>query len=470
MKQESRLRASYILFDYLTINVGWLIFNIVRYISLPQEWKMITLDSWLFTFPPVVLGQFFIPIMMVILYAISGFYNYVSEKSRLTEAGNTAFISLIGTLIIFFAVLINDSVPERVRNYELILILWLLMFLPCYISRVLITMRQRRRLKDGTGLYTAIVIGPASAVHTMVRKLSPAGKIRQFNIIGTVTTDSYNDRTNLQSFNINQLEQAINDLQPQVLILAEGSMNLSQKLDLITKLFRTGIDIYVPVDLYRTITSRPKISSLTNEPLINISRPNISEATINLKRIGDVVVSAITLILLTPIFAVVAIAIRRDSPGPIFYRQERVGYRKRIFKIIKFRTMYCNAEANGPTLSTVDDPRVTRVGKFLRKYRIDEFPQFWNVLRGEMSIVGPRPEREYYINKIVERVPHYSLVHQVRPGITSWGMVKFGYAGNVDEMIERLNYDLLYLDNVSFGVDLKILCYTVNTVITGKGV
>ena len=132
--------------------------------------------------------------------------------------------------------------------------------------------------------------------------------------------------------------------------------------------------------------------------------------------------------------------------------------------------MKVDAEANGPTLSTLDDPRITKLGKIMRKYRLDELPQFWNVVKGDMSLVGPRPEREYYIKQIIKIAPYYSLVHQVRPGITSWGMVKFGYASNVDEMISRLKYDLLYIENVSLAVDLKIIFYTINTVFTGKGI
>ena len=170
-----------------------------------------------------------------------------------------------------------------------------------------------------------------------------------------------------------------------------------------------------------------------------------------------------------PVYAVLALSVRLDSPGPVFYRQCRIGYHKRPFDIIKFRTMRTDAEEAGPALSADEDPRITRLGKILRKYRLDELPQFWNVLKGEMSLVGPRPEREFYIRQIMERQPAYSLIHQVRPGITSWGMVKFGYATSVDEMIERLRYDLLYLENVSFGVDLKILFHTVSTVLCGRG-
>lgn len=179
--------------------------------------------------------------------------------------------------------------------------------------------------------------------------------------------------------------------------------------------------------------------------------------------------SALALVLLAPVYMVIAVAVKADSPGPAFYSQERVGYRGRRFMIRKFRTMHTDAEAAGPQLSSDGDRRITRVGAVLRKYRLDELPQFWNVFIGQMSIVGPRPEREHYLRLIARKAPCVELLHQVRPGLTSWGMVKFGYARNVDEMVERLAYDMLYIENVSFGVDLRIMLHTINTVLTGKG-
>ncbi|MDE6612513.1 MAG: sugar transferase, partial [Muribaculaceae bacterium] len=227
--------------------------------------------------------------------------------------------------------------------------------------------------------------------------------------------------------------------------------------------------LFVTPDLMSMMTSRHKVSQVVSEPLVDITNANISPSAVNLKRFGDVVVSALALVALLPVYAAVALAVKLDSRGPVLYRQERVGYHKRPFRIIKFRTMRVDAEASGPALTRDNDPRITRVGAFLRKYRLDELPQFWNVLKGEMSLVGPRPERAYYIERIARRVPSYSLIHQVRPGITSWGMVKYGYAADVDQMIERLPYDLLYIENVSLGVDLKILFHTVSTVLRGRG-
>ena len=196
----------------------------------------------------------------------------------------------------------------------------------------------------------------------------------------------------------------------------------------------------------------------------------MSQCMLNMKRVSDIVISFFTLLIISPLLLAVAIAVKCSSKGPIFYKQSRIGYHKRPFNIYKFRSMYIDAEISGPALSTLNDPRITSVGRFLRKYRLDELPNFWNVLRGDMSLVGPRPEREYYIKQIMAKAPYYTLIHQVRPGITSWGMVKYGYASDVDGMVERLRYDLLYIENVSLLVDLKILFYTVQTVFTGKGI
>lgn len=187
------------------------------------------------------------------------------------------------------------------------------------------------------------------------------------------------------------------------------------------------------------------------------------------KRILDIIGSMIGILLSSPIILLAAIMIKRTSSGVIIYKQERRGYKGQPFYIYKLRSMYTDAEPDGPLLASLDDPRITPFGKFMRKWRIDELPQFYNILIGDMSLVGPRPERAYYIDKIVAQHPEYLELLTCKPGLTSLGMVKFGYAENIYEMIERMQYDLEYIKNSSLWNDVKIIIQTFVVLTNGKG-
>jgi len=450
MTLKTGIRLSYAACDYLMVAAGWLVFNIVRYYT-----GTITddLPTFLWHYPQVLAGQALIPPMMVLCYLISGFYNEVLFKSRLDDINNTLVVSAAGTLIIYFVVLVNDNIPERMRVYETLLVLMGLLSAPTMAARLLITYIRRRHGRRRGGFIRAVVVGGGAEARRVGRELQRSGDAGVFDVKASIGPEEAGRLT------------AGGDIDA-VIVADQGAGSA----DLLATLYRTGLQIYITPGLYSLITSRPRMSKVVGEPLINITNANLPPSTQNFKRAGDIICSAVALVALLPVYAAVALAVRLDSPGPVFYRQERVGYHRRRFRIIKFRTMHTDAEPDGPALSAPADPRVTRVGRFLRKYRLDELPQFWNVLRGQMSLVGPRPEREYYAERIREHVPYYSLIHQVRPGITSWGMVKYGYASTVDEMIERLRYDLLYVENVSLGLDIKILFHTVSTVLTGRGV
>ena len=257
--------------------------------------------------------------------------------------------------------------------------------------------------------------------------------------------------------NIDNLISVINDEKIEEVIIAIESHERSKIQEIVVKVKSTNVQIRAVPDILDIISGNVKMSSIFGVPLIEMSHDTMPAWQINVKRLIDSVVSLMAIILLSPTYIVLAICVKFSSKGPIFYCQERLGRYAKPFKIIKFRTMYVDAEKDGPALSSDNDPRITPLGRFMRKVRFDELPQFVNVLKGDMSLVGPRPEREFYIEQIVQRAPHYYSVFKVRPGITSWGQVKYGYAENVDEMVDRLKYDIIYLENMSLYLDIKIL-------------
>lgn len=473
MSDSTCQRCIYILSDFVAGNVAWFLFNLIRYYTLPYNYSSMSLPMY-YAMPMVLLGQFIFPLMMIALFAVSGFYNEVFFKSRVENIVNTFGISLLGSIVIFFVALFNDSIDDRLKNYELVAILWMLIGLVTLFPRLIITHTVARRIKDRKISFNTMIVGLSPKALSLAEDLAHRYTDMGFNIIGFVNVSADNNIAtvidDLPVYNINELSQLIEPLNIDSFIIAHSGPDMSGTVEIVNRLFPMGKSIFITPDLFHFITLRPRTRMVSGEVLIDVSKSQIPASTINIKRISDVVVSAITLVIISPLLGILALLVKASSPGPVIYKQERVGYKKKPFNIYKFRSMYVDSEASGPALASPDDKRITPLGHILRKYRLDELPQFWNVLKGDMSIVGPRPEREFYLRQIIERAPYFSLLHQVRPGITSWGMVKYGYAENVDEMLERAKYDLLYIDNVSLIVDLKILMYTLETIISGKGI
>jgi exopolysaccharide biosynthesis polyprenyl glycosylphosphotransferase len=253
-----------------------------------------------------------------------------------------------------------------------------------------------------------------------------------------------------------------------ILDLNEKSKELSI-YTLINRLYPCNVEISVVPSLYDMLTGAAMIGELGDQPLIPISEHKMSDTELCIKRAFDVVVSAVMLVLLVPVYVVIALLVRCSSEGPVIFKQERIGLHGVPFNILKFRTMCVTAEEGKPKLCVDDDPRVTRVGRFLRKYRLDELPQFWNILKGDMSIVGPRPERRYFIDQIEQKAPYYCMIYKIRPGLTSWGPIKVGYTDTLDKMIRRLNYDVVYIENMSLRLDVEIMFHTIGVLLNGKG-
>ena len=465
-----RQRIKYVVGDFLMSNLAWFIYNIVRYqMGTVVGWPY--LESYLKS-NMVVAGQIFFPLMMMVTYIFSGYYNNVCRKSRVQELLTTAASATINTLLIFFLALINDVVGVRGSDYEMIFILWALLFGLVYLVRYFITHYAIEQIKSRKWTFPTLIIGSGSAAVAFANKLNAMRRSSGHDIKGFVNIPGENPVKGnpLPCYDLDELKEVCDQEGIWELIVVPTRDDTHQTMNAINKLFALGLPIMISPERFNMIQSQVRISDIYGEPLVNISRSSMSDSGKNIKRAIDVIVSLAALIILTPLYAIVACIIKGTSPGPVFYLQERIGLHNKPFNIIKFRSMVQDAEVGGqPQLSSDDDPRITPFGRFMRKYRIDELPQFWNVLMGDMSIVGPRPERKFYIDQITKRVPSYALLHQVRPGITSMGMVKFGYAKNVDEMVERVKYDLMYLDNMSLMNDLKILIYTIKIVFTGRG-
>ena len=465
--KKSKPAGKYILSDFISASVAWLLFNILRYEVFAIDEGADSLLDYL-QYPGVLGGQVVIPLFWLVLYYFSGYYNKPFGKSRLTELFSTFITVLIGTVFVFFALLLDD-IPRSIDiYYKLFFGMFGLQFFITYIPRLLITQSGMRKIKNREWAMKVLIIGAGGKAVRIAHDLYRLG----YDICGFVSED---ERTPVKA-DRNQVLGTVEDIPVLMekenvdeIVLAVESKNNKALLGILYSLYRYKRPIKVLADRFNML-SKIQLRTIRGIPLVDVTDNNFSPAEQNIKLFLDKVCSVVALLLLSPLFAYIAWRVKKDSPGPVFFRQERIGYLGQPFWMYKFRTMYVNAEENGPSLSSEDDLRVTPFGRIMRKYRLDELPQFWNVLKGDMSLVGPRPERKYFIDEIVKTAPYYYLLHNVRPGITSLGMVKYGYAASVDKMVERMEYDILYYENMSLTLDLTILIYTVKTVITGKGV
>jgi exopolysaccharide biosynthesis polyprenyl glycosylphosphotransferase len=426
------------------------------------------------SFSQVLKGQIIVPVGWLILHYYSGYYNKPLEKSRLSEFFVTLGAVFAGTIAVFFGVLLDD-LPESIHTYhKLFFYLFLFSFCFTYFFRLIITNAASKKIKKREWTINALILGNGEKARQTKELLDKPSEALGYTIQGFIDTNAilpYQKTGELPVIgSLADLGTLIKELHTEDLIVAVDSDDDDELLELLYSLYQYKLPIKLPISHTKLLTGGINIQTITGHPLIDVTANNFPEGGKNIKFTLDKLVSGLVLLLLSPVYLYLAIRVKSDSPGAVFIKQPRIGYLGKPFMIYKFRTMRDDAEKDGPLLSSENDERITPFGQIMRKYRLDEFPQFWNVLKGDMSLVGPRPERKYYIDRIVKQAPYFYLLHNVRPGITSWGMVKFGYARNVEEMIERMQYDILYYENMSLMLDVKILIYTIKTICTGKGI
>ncbi len=463
--------AKYVLADLLGSALAWTLFYLYRKaylepIKFGQEVPL-TLDI------NYLKGLIIIPLFWFGLYTVVGGYRDIFRRHRTKELGQTILISLIGVVVIFFVLLLDDEVANYRYYYRSFLALFLLHFGITFLLRFLLTSATVRRVHDRRIGFNTILIGGNERALAIYEEIQGMPKSPGNRFIGFVNVNGGDQL--LASIGLprlgkwHELGKVIAEHEVEEVIIAVDSGEHEHISRIMNELEGTNVRIKVIPDMYDILSGSVKMSSIFGLPLIEVNPEIMPAWQFSLKRIIDIIVSVIALLVLSPVFLLIAILVRRSGPGPILFRQVRIGKHRKPFTIVKFRSMHCDAERDGPQLSSSSDPRTTGIGKWLRRSRMDELPQFWNVLKGDMSLVGPRPERQFFIDAISEVAPHYRHLHKVRPGITSWGQVKFGYAENVDQMVRRLKYDILYIENMSLAVDLKILAYTVLIILKGDG-
>lgn len=460
----------YIIFDVVAALLVWLLFYLYRRITNDFVLAGGGLEYYFVPNYDLLPSIISFPIVALFIYYLTGFYNFKVRHSRLVELFSTLVGTFFISLIIYFGMLIDDIVVSYTFYYRSFLILWGLFFTVTYIFRVLQTMFVLARLRKGLVPNNVLVVGTGDSAHKVTEIIERNASRTGQKVVGyIVVRDRIVVDENLVLGRLANLEDEVRAKKVNEVIIAVDNMDNDMIFAIANRLIVCGVEVKFAPRLFEVVTGHVSLTDIESEPLVDITSSRMPAWQQSVKRVFDIAVSAVSILLLSPVYIYVAVRVKLGSKGPVFYKQERIGYEGRPFMIYKFRTMYLDAERQGPQLSQVNDPRITPFGHIMRKYRLDELPQFWNIIKGDMSIVGPRPERKFYIEQIEKIAPYYCLVYKVKPGLLSWGPIKIGYSDTVEKMVERLRYDIIYMDNMTLQTDMKILLYSVEVILRGKG-
>jgi exopolysaccharide biosynthesis polyprenyl glycosylphosphotransferase len=459
--------------DLIALILVWYTFYHIRF-----ELQWFDPDQLLVAPASVFLPAVVTALFWIAIFAFFGLYKRLYMISRFDEIIRVGKISVIGTLVFFFLLFTDDlnwnsANISYAKNYTFVY--WLLTFGFVSVNRLIVRTIQKATVMRGVGLHKALIVGvgeTARQVHEDIERHKATG----LNVIGFIDQSLNGEATEVMVKpemvlgKISEMNQIIENSGAEDVIVAMEPDDRFKLVNILDNVEKPNVTIKILPDFYQIISGLNQTNQIFGLPLIVVMPDPMPAWEKVVKRAMDVLLSLLILIVSLPVMLVVGLIIRFTSEGPVIFAQERVGLHGKTFTMYKFRSMFHDAEKKtGPTWAKDADPRITPVGQWLRKLRLDELPQLLNVLKGDMSLVGPRPERPYFVERFKKEIPLYTRRLRVRPGITGWAQVKWKYDESLDDVKEKTKYDLFYVENISLKMDLKILINTIWTMVSGKG-